>query len=83
MAPANRVRQLRSHEGLSRDALAVATGIAPGDLARYESGGAIPDQDVIALAEFFDVSVAYLVPSRQRGEENNNDHNGDGEAIAS
>ena len=58
----NKIRQIRKEKGLSITELAEMIGISYQSLQRYEAGKRDPSiQVLIALANFFDVSVDYLV----------------------
>ena len=58
----NRIRQLRKERGLSITKLAEAIGISYQSLQRYEAGKRDPNMQVLTkLADFFNVSVDYLV----------------------
>lgn len=58
----DRIRKLRKERGLSITKLAEAIGVSYQSLQRYEAGKREPSiQVLIALANFFDVSVDYLV----------------------
>lgn len=58
----DRIRKLRKERGLSVTKLAEAIGVSYQSLQRYEAGKREPSiQVLIALANFFDVSVDYLV----------------------
>lgn len=59
---ANRLRQLRKAHRISQAGLAKVIGITQQAISYYESGKDIPTLDVlIRLADFFDVSLDYLV----------------------
>ena len=58
----NRIRQIRKERGLNITELAEMIGISHQSLQRYEAGKREPSiQVLIALANFFDVSVDYLI----------------------
>lgn len=58
----DRIRKIRKERGLSITKLAEAIGVSYQSLQRYEAGKREPSMQVlIALANFFDVSVDYLV----------------------
>lgn len=57
-----RIKQLRLSRGLSQKKLAEATELTETAVQRYEYGARKPAYDVLlALAEYFDVSIDYLV----------------------
>lgn len=56
-----RLRQLRTEKGLTQKQLAVETGTSERGIQNYEMGIRNPAFDVlIALADYFDVSLDYL-----------------------
>lgn len=58
----NRIRELREKAGLRQIDVAKATGIDQKTLSNYETGKTNPDSySLIQLADFFDVSIDYLV----------------------
>lgn len=58
----NRTKELREKRNLSVRKLALATGFAPTTIARLEKGERkLSTQQAIALAEYFGVSVDYLL----------------------
>ena len=58
----NRIRELRENIGLRQIDVANATGIDQKTLSNYETGKTNPDSyALIQLADFFDVSIDYLV----------------------
>lgn len=58
----NRIRELRENVGLRQIDVAKATGIDQKTLSNYETGKTNPDSySLIQLADFFDVSIDYLV----------------------
>lgn len=58
----NRIRQLRKKEGLTLQQVADAIGVTNNTLSRYETGKREPSvQFLIKLANFFDVTVDYLI----------------------
>ena len=63
----NRIRKLRKERGLSITELAEMIGISYQSLQRYEAGKRDPSiQVLIALANFFDVSVDYLIGREEK-----------------
>lgn len=59
---ANRIKELRCSGGLSQKQLAEGTGLTVTAIQNYEYGTRKPAFDaLIALADFFDVSLDYLV----------------------
>ncbi|GET12317.1 hypothetical protein SN811_08170 [Ligilactobacillus agilis] len=64
----NRIRQLRKERGLSITKLAEIIGISYQSLQRYEAGKRDPSiQVLIALADYFNVTVDYLVGREPKG----------------
>jgi transcriptional regulator with XRE-family HTH domain len=58
----NRLRVLRELKGLKRHELAVALAVDPTTVYRWETGAAeMGDETKAKVAEFFDVSRAYLM----------------------
>ena len=58
----NRIRDLREDRDLRQSDLAAATGIDQRTISNYETGKSNPDSDaLIRLADFFNVSIDYLV----------------------
>lgn len=58
----NRIRDLREDKDLRQIDVSIATGIDQKTLSNYETGKTRPDSDsLIRLADFFDVSIDYLV----------------------
>lgn len=64
----NRIRQLRKKEGLTLQQVADAFGVGNNTLSRYETGEREPSmQFLIKLADFFDVTVDYLIGREPKG----------------
>ena len=62
----NRIKDLREDRDLRQSDLAAATGIDQRTISNYETGKTAPDAyALIKLADFFDVSIDYLVGRRQ------------------
>ena len=58
----NRIKDLREDRDLRQIDLANATGIDQRTISNYETGKSNPDSDaLIRLADFFNVSIDYLV----------------------
>ena len=58
----NRIKDLREDRDLRQSDLAEATGIDQRTISNYETGKTNPDSDaLIKLADFFNVSIDYLV----------------------
>jgi len=59
----NRIKQLRKQNGITVKDLADKLGIAQSMLTNYENGGTMPRSSAVweQLAEFFGVSVGYLM----------------------
>ena len=56
-----RIKNLREERGLSQEALGAVIGVKRFSIYPYEKGRACPDlQGLIALADYFDVSLDYL-----------------------
>jgi transcriptional regulator with XRE-family HTH domain len=62
-----KIAELREKRGLTQDELAARLGITRAALSHYETGRRQPDYDTLCLiAEFFHVSVDYLLDREQR-----------------
>ena len=58
----NRIRDLREDKNMRQADLAAATGIDQRTISNYETEKTYPDsQALIILADFFEVSIDYLV----------------------
>ena len=58
----NRIKDLREDRDMRQSDLATATGIDQRTISNYETGKTYPDSyALIKLADFFDVSIDYLV----------------------
>ena len=58
----NRIKDLREDRDMRQSDLAEATGIDQRTISNYETGKTYPDAyALIKLADFFDVSIDYLV----------------------
>lgn len=58
----NNLRKLRKEKGLTQVALQMKTGIEQALLSKYETGERVPPTDaLIILADFFNVSIDYLL----------------------
>ena len=58
----NRIRDLREDRDMRQSDLAKATGIDQRTISNYETGKTSPDaESLIALADFFDVTIDYLL----------------------
>lgn len=56
------LKELREKKGLSQLQLAMKLGLNQNTISRYESGQREADyQTLIMLADFFDVSIDYLI----------------------
>ena len=63
----NRIKDLREDRDLRQSDLAKATGIDQRTISNYETGKSNPDSfALIRLADFFDVSIDYLVGRTER-----------------
>lgn len=57
-----RLKALREKRGISQLKLAMDLGLNQNSISRYESGVREPDyKTLIALADYFDVSIDYLL----------------------
>ena len=58
----NRLKQLRKNRGYTQVRLQMETGIEQALLSKYENGERIPPTEtLLKLAEFYNVSVDYLL----------------------
>jgi len=59
---AERLNELREQNQVKREELAQVLGVSIRSISHYESGNRRPDYDgLLALADYFDVSLDYLV----------------------
>lgn len=57
-----RLKDLRKEKGLTQIALQMKTGIEQALLSKFESGERVPPTEtLIKLADFFDVSIDYIL----------------------
>lgn len=57
-----RLQWMRERRGISRRRLSELCGLSKNSIARYERGEGEPNMEsLIALADFFDVSIDYLL----------------------
>lgn len=62
MSFGNRLRQLRTERKLRQEDLAKILGVHRATIGKYETDERFPDREVLeSLADFFDVSVDYLL----------------------
>ena len=61
MTFADRLRELRSTRGLTQKDVYTAIGVSPIVYQRYEYGRSPSFEKLLALADYFDVSLDYLV----------------------
>lgn len=60
--PMKNLKKLRENKGLSQMQLALKLGLNQNTISRYENGEREADyQTLIMLADFFDVSIDYLI----------------------
>lgn len=58
----NRLKELRKEHGLTQIALQMQTGIEQALISKYESGERVPPTEtLIVLADFFHVSIDYIL----------------------
>ena len=66
-----RIYELRKEHGLSQDALGDIIGVKRFSIYSYEKGRACPEmKSLIALADYFDVSLDYLAGRTDKREIN-------------
>lgn len=69
-----RLRELREDRDLRQSDIAKATGIDQKTISNYETGKTKPDSEaLILLADFFDVTIDYLVGRTNINCRNSND----------
>ena len=58
----NNLRKLRKERGLTQIALQMKTGIDQAQISKFETGERIPPTDaLIILADFYNVSIDYIL----------------------
>lgn len=58
----NRLRELRKNRGLTQISLQLQTGIEQALLSKFENGDRVPPTEtLIRLAEFYNVSIDYIL----------------------
>lgn len=68
----NNLRKLRRQRGLTQQALQERTGIQQALLSKYENGERLPTTQVLlALADFYGVSLDYLLCRTENPDINN------------
>ncbi|MBQ8508115.1 MAG: helix-turn-helix transcriptional regulator [Clostridia bacterium] len=68
---ANNLRKLRKERGITQISLQMKTGIEQALISKYETGERVPPTDtLVILADFFDVSVDYLLGRTDKPEVN-------------
>ena len=66
---AERLQFLREKRGISRSVLSELCGLGKNQIARYERGERVPNADaLVALSDFFEVPVDYLLCREQKYE---------------
>lgn len=67
----NNLRQLRRQRGLSQIAVQMATGVEQALLSKYENGVRTPPTETLMLlAEFYHVSIDYILKRTEKPEIN-------------
>ena len=67
----NRLKQLRKSRGHTQIAIQLATGIEQSLLSKYENGERTPPTEtLIKLAEFYNVSIDYILCRTDKAEVN-------------
>jgi len=68
---AERIFELRQERGLTQEALGQIIGVKHFSIYSYERGRAFPEmKELVALADFFDVSMDYLAGRTDKKEVN-------------
>ena len=58
----NRLRELRKNRGYTQISLQMQTGIEQALLSKFENGERVPPTEtLVRLAEFYDVSIDYIL----------------------
>lgn len=57
----NRIAELRRQLGISQEKLAQELNVTQASISLYENGSSVPQDMLIAIAGFFDVSIDYLL----------------------
>lgn len=57
----NRIAELRHQSGISQERLAAELNVTQASISLYENGSNIPQDMLIAIAKYFDVSIDYLL----------------------
>lgn len=57
----NRIAELRHKAGISQEYLAAELNVTQASISFYENGSSIPQDMLIAIARYFDVSIDYLL----------------------
>lgn len=67
----NKLRRLRKERGLTQIGLQMKTGIEQALLSKYETGDRIPPTDaLLILADFYGVSIDYILCRTEKPEIN-------------
>ena len=67
----NRLRQLRKNKGITQVAMQMQTGIEQALLSKFETGERTPPTEtLVVLADFFDVSIDYILCRTDKPEVN-------------
>ena len=67
----NRLKELRKEKGYTQIALQMKTGIEQALLSKFENGERVPPTEtLIKLAEFYDVSIDYILCRTDKREVN-------------
>jgi len=67
----NRLKELRKTKGLTQVSLQMQTGIEQALLSKFESGDRIPPTEtLLRLAEFYNVSIDYILCRTDKPEVN-------------
>ena len=68
---AERIKELRLERGMTQDSLGQVIGVKSYSIYTYEKGRSAPSiEDLITLADFFNVSVDYLIGHTDKREVN-------------
>lgn len=65
----NRIAELRRKRGISQEKLAEELNVTQASISLYENGSNIPTDILIRTAQYFDVTVDYLLMASNLGRE--------------
>ena len=76
MALSDKLYMLRKKSGLSQEQLAEQLSVSRQAISKWESGQSVPESEkLIAISNYFDVSLDYLLKDENENESNDNESN--------